>query len=148
MSIKLLRATGLRPNLEKDDGYENNHSYILKGQRVYNPNNGLNELYFKNQIKKSEKELKTTYLHFLNEKTSYLEDEEYDGIREYELLDIYSEMPKRFKEFKKFHKNQIEKSQEVLKLIELTKTFKHVKGASNSDLIIFDLQRKNVGEWE
>lgn len=153
-SLKVLRNAGLRPNLEKDSNYENNNSYILMGQRVYNPqrtNGALNELYFEREVRDSEKELRKTFLEVLEDEISSSVIDEADdefGLRDDQLLEVYCSAVSRYKTHKKWHRDNIERSQEILKLIELTKTFKHVKGASNSDLIIFDLQRKNIGEWE
>lgn len=154
MSIKVLRNSGIRPNLEKDENYENNNSYLLKGQRVYNPqrnNGGLNELYYEREIREAKKELEMTYLQVLEREIQYHvieeENDEYD-IRDIQLLDVYCSMNKFYRHHKEYNKNKLERAQEILKLIKLTKTFKHVKGASNGDLIVFDLQRKNIGEWE
>lgn len=153
MSVKRLRNLGIRPNLEKDEGYENNNSYILKGQRVYNPQRicgALNDLYFKREIEESEERLKMSYLEILEERASWVIEEEKDmyGIRDEQLLELYCSMDEVYKNHKRFHKENIERAKEILKLIELTKTFKHIKGASNSKLIVFDLERKNIGEWE
>ena len=154
MSIKMLRNMGLKPNLEKDDNYENNNSYILKGQRVYNPKRkwgALNPLYFENEVKECEKALSMTFLEILEKNINrYVideEDDEYD-LRDDQLLDIYCSIGQTYKEHKKYYEEKMERALEILLLIEFTKNFKYIKGASNSKLIVFDLERKNIGEWE
>lgn len=154
MSIEMLRNMGLKPNLEKDDNYENNNSYILKGQRVYNPQRewgALNPLYFESEVKECEKALNMTFLEVL-EKTIEMcviseKDDEYD-LRDDQLLNVYCSIGQTYKEHKKYYEEKMERALEILLLIEFTKNFKYIKGASNSKLIIFDLERKNIGEWE
>lgn len=150
----MLRNMGLKPNLEKDDNYENNNSYILKGQRVYNPQRewgALNPLYFESEVKECEKALNMTFLEVL-EKTIEMcviseKDDEYD-LRDDQLLNVYCSIGQTYKEHKKYYEEKMERALEILLLIEFTKNFKYIKGASNSKLIIFDLERKNIGEWE
>lgn len=153
MSIKLLKNLQIKPNLEKDENYENNNSYILKGQRVYNPKRNygcLNELYFKREEEEAKKELNKTFAEVLDDEVKAyvvdIEDDEYE-IRDTQLLNVYCSIGERYRNHRKFYRKQLIKSQEILQLIELTKTFKYIKGASNSQLIVFDLQRGN-GEWE
>lgn len=153
-SIRLLKNIGLKANLEKDDNYDNNNSYILKGQRVFNPqreHGGLNKFYFEREVRESQEELRKTFLDFLEENISINvineKDDEFD-IRDCQLLDVYCSAVNDYYKHQKWHRDNIERSKEILQLIKFTKTFKHVKGASNSELIVFDLQRKNVGEWE
>lgn len=150
----MLKNMGLKPNLEKDDNYENNNSYILKGQRVYNPQRkwgALNPLYFENEVKECEKALNMTFLEVLEKDINrYVIDEEDDeyGLRDDQLLDIYCSIGQTYKEHKKYYEEKMERALEILLLIEFTKNFKYIKGASNSKLIVFDLERKNIGEWE
>ncbi len=154
MTIQMLRNLGLKPNLEKDSNYENNNSYLLKGQRVYNPQRtygSLNPLFFEEEVREAEKALDITFLEMLqktiNRNVIDEEEDEYN-LRDEQLLDIYCSIGQIYKEHKKYYKEKMERALEILLLIELTKNFKYIKGASNSKLIVFDLERKNIGKWE
>lgn len=150
MDLKQMKALGLRPNLVKKE-FE---GYSLKGQTVFDSEKGyggLNPHYFKRQIKEAKEALQMTFFEYFQKRVDYSvieEEEDIYGVRDDYLLDVYcSNLVENYKKMKRYERKKMEKSKEILQLIELTKKMKYVKGVSNTGLIVFDLEREN-GEWE
>lgn len=148
-SIKILRNSGFRPNLEKDENYENNKSYLLKGQRVYDPQNGINIHKYIWEVEYHQKLSNMTFEDFIYQKMGEIvskEDDEY-GMRDEFLFEAFETITEDYKKHVDYHTKQKERAQAIVELIEFTKKCKYIKGVSNGSLIVFDLERDN-GEWK
>lgn len=150
LDLKQMKAFGIRPNLVKQE-FE---GYSLKGQTVFDSKRGyggLNPHYYEAEIERAKKSLEMTFFqYFQNTVDSCVVDEEEDiyGVRDDYLLDVYqSNLVESYKKMKRYERKRMERAEEILQLIKLTRKMKHVKGVSNTGLIVFDLEREN-GEWE
>ena len=129
-------------NVEKNE-FE---GYRLKSQIVFSPKGrygGLNPHYYKREVEEAKKGLKMTFSQSIEQNINYFvvsEEEDIYGVRNDYLLDVYCSAMDDYRASRKYNIKKLEKAQEILKLIELTKEFKHINVFLNTGLVVFDLK--------